>query len=70
MDTLAHTEKYLSLHFLCVPATLLICFRMYCLISWESLSDRATHKDLNLNSHYGFFTGMKKRNLFNLSIHV
>lgn len=34
---------------------------MYCLISWEFLSDRVTYKDLSLNSYYGFLLEEKKK---------
>lgn len=63
MDTLAYLEKHLSLHFLWALATLLIFCGMYSLISREFLSDRATHKDLSLNSYYGFSTGRKRRSI-------
>lgn len=72
MDTLAHIEKYLSLHFRWVLATLLICFTMYCLISWEFLSDRAKYKDLSLNSYYGygFFVGRKKKKIYSTEAYM
>lgn len=46
-----------------VLSTLLLFFRMHCLISQELLSDRATYKDLSLNSYYGFFIG-RKQNIY------